>query len=34
VIEKKRGHREEANWWIVTTLILLTPIVLLVGPLG
>ena len=32
--EKNRGHREEANWWVVTTLILLTPIVLLVGPLG
>jgi hypothetical protein len=34
VSEKKRGEKEEANWWIVTTLILLSPTVLLVGPLG
>jgi hypothetical protein len=34
VSEKNRGHRDEANWWIVTTLILLMPLVLLIGPLG
>ena len=32
--EKKRGQTEEANWWIVTTLILVSPLVLLAGPLG
>jgi len=32
--EKKRGNLETANWWILTTLILLLPIILLVGPLG
>jgi hypothetical protein len=31
---KKRGANEEANWWLVTTLILVSPLVLLVGPLG
>jgi len=31
---KKRGANEEANWWTVTTLILVSPLVLLVGPLG
>lgn len=34
VSERNRGHRTEATWWLVTTLILLTPIALLVGPLG
>ncbi len=34
VAEKKRGETEAANWWIVTTLILVSPLVLLVGPLG
>jgi hypothetical protein len=34
VTEKRRGESESANWWIVTTLILLFPAVLLVGPLG
>ncbi|HEX9204361.1 MAG TPA: hypothetical protein VF853_00390 [Candidatus Deferrimicrobiaceae bacterium] len=32
--EKKRGETEAANWWIVTTLILVSPLVLLAGPLG
>ena len=31
---KKRGENEAANWWTVTTLILVLPLVLLVGPLG
>ena len=31
---KKRGANEEANWWTVTTLILVSPLVLLVGPFG
>jgi hypothetical protein len=30
---KRRGANEEANWWLVTTLILVSPLVLLVGPL-
>ena len=32
--DKRRGETETANWWIITTLILLSPLVLLVGPLG
>ena len=31
---KRRGANEEANWWTVTTLILVSPLVLLIGPLG
>jgi len=31
---KRRGANDEANWWLVSTLILLSPAVLLVGPLG
>ena len=31
---KRRGENEAANWWTVTTLILVSPLVLLVGPLG
>jgi hypothetical protein len=31
---KKRGENGEANWWLVTTLILVSPLALLVGPLG
>jgi hypothetical protein len=31
---KKRGANDEANWWFVTTLILVSPLVLLVGLLG
>ena len=34
VTAKKRGEGEAANWWIVTTLILVSPLVLLIGPLG
>jgi hypothetical protein len=32
--EKKQGNTEEAHWWIVSTLILVSPLFLLVGPLG
>ncbi len=32
--EKKKGNAEEAQWWIVSTLILVSPLFLLVGPLG
>jgi len=31
---KRRGANDEANWWLLTTLILLSPLVLLIGPLG
>lgn len=31
---KRKGDTEVANWWIVTTLILASPLVLLAGPLG
>jgi len=31
---KRRGENEAANWWIITTLILASPLVLLAGPLG
>jgi hypothetical protein len=31
---KRRGANDEANRWLVTTLILVSPLVLLVGPLG
>lgn len=31
---KRRGETGTANWWIITMLILLSPLVLLVGPLG
>ena len=34
ITEKRRGRTEEANWWIVTTLILVFPLALLAGPLG
>jgi hypothetical protein len=34
VSERKRGDTESANWWLLTTLILLLPIALLVDPLG
>jgi len=32
--EKRHGHTEEANWWIITTLVLVSPLALLVGPFG
>jgi len=32
--EKRQGNAEEANWWLVRSLILLSPLFLLVGPLG
>ncbi len=31
---KRRGANDEANGWLVSTLILLSPAVLLAGPLG
>lgn len=31
---KRRGANDEANWWLLTTLILVSPLVLLIGPLG
>ena len=34
VTARKRGEKETANWWAITTLILVSPLVLLVGPLG
>lgn len=34
VAEKRRGETDAANRWILTTLILVSPLVLLVGPLG
>jgi hypothetical protein len=34
VTARKRGENETANGWTVTTLILVSPMVLLVGPLG
>ena len=33
-VAKKRGANDEANWWLVTTMIFVSPLVLLVGPLG
>lgn len=34
MMAKRRGESETANWWIITTLILVSPLVLLAGPLG
>jgi hypothetical protein len=34
VSERRRGESEAANWWLLTTLILLLPTFLLFGPLG
>jgi hypothetical protein len=34
ITARKRGDNEAANWWTVTTLILVSPLILLVGPLG
>jgi hypothetical protein len=34
VTARRQGENEAATWWIVTTLILVLPLVLLVGPLG
>ena len=34
VTERRKGEIEAANWWMATTLILLSPILLLFGPLG
>jgi hypothetical protein len=31
---KKQGDQEASNWWILTTIILLFPLVLVFGPLG
>ena len=34
ITAKRRGENEASNWWFITTLILLFPLVLLAGPLG
>lgn len=34
IAAKKRGETEAANRWLITTLILVSPVVLLAGPLG
>jgi len=34
IIAKRQGKNEVANWWMITTLILVFPLVLLAGPLG
>ena len=34
VSERRQGNSEQANWWIFSTLILSSPMFLLVGPLG
>ena len=34
VSRRRRGLDAEANWWLLTTVILLLPIALLAGPLG
>lgn len=31
---KKQGNAAEANWWMLSTVILVSPLFLLVGPLG
>jgi hypothetical protein len=31
---RKHGDNDTANWWIITTLILVSPLGLLAGPLG
>ena len=34
IAEKRQGEIQESYWWILTTLILITPSLLLLGPLG
>ena len=34
VSERRQGEIEAAYWWLLTTLVLLSPILLLFGPLG
>lgn len=34
IAARRRGENQAANWWIITTLILVSPLVLLAGPLG
>jgi ABC-type iron transport system FetAB permease component len=34
ITEKRHGEIQESYWWILTTLILMTPTLLLIGPLG
>ena len=34
ITAKRRGENEASTWWVITTLILILPLVLLVGPLG
>ena len=33
ITAKRRGETDAANWWIITTLILVSPLALLAGPL-
>ena len=34
ITAKQAGDVSAANWWTITTLILVTPLILLAGPLG
>jgi len=34
ITAKRRGENEASTWWVITTLILVLPLVLLAGPLG
>jgi len=34
ISQKRRGHSGEANWWMLSTVILLSALFLLAGPLG
>jgi cytochrome bd-type quinol oxidase subunit 2 len=34
ITAKRKGEKEAANWWIITTLILVFPLFLIAGPLG
>ena len=33
-LARRRGETEAVKWWIATTLVLVLPLILLVGPLG
>jgi hypothetical protein len=34
IAARRRGDHEAANWWILTTVLLVSPLFLLAGPLG
>jgi hypothetical protein len=34
ISQKRQGNSRVASWWMISTLILLSPLFLLVGPLG